>query len=295
MTKKHIVAVLATSIIGFAAATASAQNPNFNNGTSQIVLGFQGINGFGGTNVVEVALDIAPNYRDASGNINNITNIGSLLTSTFGANWYESSDLFVGLGTVNTNIQPPEGTLNGDPDSTVYVSKARNSVGNEALAGSTIANATLGQLQTAANNLVSLQSRIELNGTQAAQTYTKSTTNTWEDYNQTNASGVQSTAFGFVTGGTQYRFGAGNLAFSNGNQEAALDLYRFQAGNDLPGQYGEGNPNGVGEYQGFFTIDNLGNVSFITATPVPEPSTVFGLGATALLGMVLRRRRTVVA
>jgi hypothetical protein len=294
MTTRNLVAILATSIIGFAAATASAQNPSFDPTIGQIIIGFKGINGLAG-NSVEVAINTADTYRDATGNITGIANIGSLLTSTYGAGWYDSTDLFMGAAAVWSNANPPSTLLNLDPERTPYLSKARNSVGIEGTANSTINNITASTLGSASNSIISLAGRIEQTGTGAANVFNDAAlTNTWGDQNVISGSGTQSTTYG-VTGGISFRFGNGDFGYSIGNQEGGIDLYRFQSVNDIAGQYGEGGDIGVGEFVGTLTIDNLGNINFIGLEAIPEPSTALGLGATALLGMALRRRRTVVA
>jgi hypothetical protein len=294
LNKNIAVAILATSIGTFAAATASAVNPDYTPNTQQVILGFQGINGFGGTDVVQVVLGSANIYRDATANIPNIVNIGSLLTSWTGSStWYESTNLFWGLGTVWSNGNPPADLYNGDPDQTVYISKARTAVGSELIKNSTITTPTGSQLGSASNALISMGGRIYNDGTSGAQTYAKSLTNTWEDYNVTSNAGVQSTAFGFVAGGTQFRFGAGSFGtFSTGAAEGALDFYRAQRVNDIAGQFDEGGIVNVPQYEGIFTINQAGDVSFIA--PVPEPSSALLVGA-SVLGMAFRRRRTIAA
>jgi len=265
---------------------------------SSLIMGFNATGGQGDTFVVTVSLGPAFNYRDATSNISNIVNLNSLLVNTYGALWYDRTDLSFGLGTTSSNISAVNDPtlINGDPGRTVYVTKARTSVGNEQIASSTVNTPNITQIGNSASNFQNLQNRFASNGGPATLSgsigggtaFSETLTNTWEEFTPAPSAVHFSfvTAPGVVQSFAPLAFGT----FSTGSVEGALDLYRHQAANNVPGQFGEGLPNFTGRFEGIFTIDQSGNVSFIA--PVPEPSTalLFG-GASILLGAIRRRRR----
>jgi PEP-CTERM motif len=105
--------------------------------------------------------------------------------------------------------------------------------------------------------------------------------------------GIQGTAFGAFPGGVQQRFGVGSFGTfgAAGSVEAALDLYRIQARNNIAGQFGLGDPVRVGDYLGTVTINGAGDVAYIV---VPEPTT-FALMGMGVVGMLVARRRKQIA
>ena len=83
-----------------------------------------------------------------------------------------------------------------------------------------------------------------------------------------------STSFNTFNGGIEFKFAAGSWAsgasFGDaGVVEAALDLYRLQARNDISGQSGFGAAVRSGSYEGTFTINQSGQVSFIVTGAAP--------------------------
>jgi hypothetical protein len=301
MTKtSKALALAALALGGIAVAPASAQNPNFTPG--DLVMGFQ-LRVAGGTGSDQTVLirlpDTANFFRDTGGIQLNIVNIGALLDSTFGIgagnalNWYENPELYFGLvGTWSSTA--PSALQNLDPQQTMYISKSRTAVGTEGLASSTIANVASNTLMgTASGQIVALQQTLETGSVSGTLVKPVADANTWENFNAFSGAN-QSTAFGAFTGGIQQKFGAGSFGtFSYGAVEGALDLYRFQAANDINDgvndQFGFGAPNRTGSYEATVTIDSTGNVSAIL-TPVPEPSAAI-LGGLGMLGLLGRRRR----
>ena len=302
MNQKSKFIALATAVASvIAGASAQAQNPNFANG--DLILGFQSKAGTGNDKNVLVNLgNTATVFRNAntnSINLDNIVNINTILTSTFGASWYDNTNILWGAAGVWSNIL--EGNLqNGDPEQSIYMSKARTAVGVDETIKNSILNPTSETNHTNASNRI-----MDLNGTFETQSLLSqvaldnTTANTWEDYNATSAGFVQSTAFAAYTGGIQQRFGASSYGNSNATGstvaiEGALDLYRAQGQATVAGQFDENGLLRAPQFQGILTIDNAGNVDFIT-TVVPEPSSALLLGAASLIGLGIRRRRTVAA
>jgi hypothetical protein len=107
-------------------------------------------------------------------------------------------------------------------------------------------------------------------GTQA-NVEAQSTPTSWATYN--NNAGQSFGSFGGKEG---------NINIPSGNQGTVLDLYQNTA-------------NSTGVYEGKFTINSTGLITYTSATAVPEPSALAALaGGAGLLGLI-RRRRAVAA
>jgi hypothetical protein len=285
---------LATTIAcGVAVAPAGAQNPGFAFG--DLILGFQ-TTGSGSNNYVLANLGQAGTIRDFTGNVTLAVNVGAALTAQFGATWFDRTDLYMGLATVGSADEFNGFFVNGDPDLTLYVGQPRSATGtnafNPAVANSPGYLLTANAVQAAANGIDSAAIVFETNGTGAVSTISSSVSLIdWNDQNPING-GVQGAAFQNVfAGGVQSPFGSGLFGTIGGrNAEAALDLYRIQGFNNIPGQYGFGQPTGVGTYEGTVVIDSTGAVSVLNV-PEPTTATFLGLGA-GLMGLIRRRRAT---
>ena len=288
-------ALAALALIGFAAAPAGAQNPNYAPG--DILLFFQQ---FGGTQTVMVNLGAATTYRDATANLLNIVNISGALTgatpggAAFGATWYDDPTLFWGLAGVFNNSTSTTTVTNGDPGRTLYVSRNRNLVGTEGTASSTpwsVGSNT--DMTTVANGIIGQNNRMETQSVTAILVEPTSTSNI-DQQNLFNISGTPTNSFSVLaSGGVQGDFGAGSFgSFGGLTAEGALDLYRILAVN--PSGTVETGTVRAGQFQGTFVIEQDGDVSYIVTdvVPVPEPATmVAGLALGAVATLTRRRRR----
>jgi hypothetical protein len=292
----HIHPKLRTCLLAagsLAASVAGAKAQNTQHAPSDLVLHFQNPGGAtGSTQTVMVALgNVSTVFRDG-GSFSSI-NIGSTLSSTFGASWYDTSTLWAGAAGFRGTSETSTALLDQDPHQTIYVSKARSSAGTAGLPDSSIGNIPLNSGTPITTGINAVKNQMETVGT--TNPFVQATSASFiDDQNPFTSLGVQGAGYSNISGGVQGNFGAGNLGSNmlgaTGTVELALDLYRFQVRNDVAGQYGFGSPVNTGAFLGTLTITQDGAINF---SAVPEPSTYALLGAAALLGYIAHRRRTV--
>jgi hypothetical protein len=233
-------------------------------------------------------------FRD--GGAFNSINIASTLSSTFGATWYDTTTLWAGAVGFRGTSSTATNLLDSDPHQTVYVSKARTSVGTAGSANSVISNIPLNAGTGITTGINSVKNQMETVGT-TAQFVQATSASFIDDTNPFSSPGVQNAAYTNIAGGVQGAFGAGNLGSSvlgaTGTVELALDLYRIQTRNDVAGQYGFGEDVNTGAYLGTLTINQGGDVGFsVASAAVPEPSTYAPAAvALAIAAFFIARKR----
>ncbi|MEO8206921.1 MAG: hypothetical protein ABI615_12135, partial [Chthoniobacterales bacterium] len=213
-------------------ATA-ALDTTFNAG--DIILGFRTNSGTGSSTTIMVNLGAASLYRDATSNILNVGNIGTLLNDTYGigggdgTQWYDRTSLYVGLvaATNGTNINNSGSVAVGqDPNSTVYLSARRTAVGTVGSAQSTKPGNSLpldSLVQPAGARITTLGGVFDANDLNAIANIASSTTNSWNSYTTgTNSSDINS-LFNIESAFASGSFGSFG---ASGAIEMALDLYR---------------------------------------------------------------------
>lgn len=286
MNTKTKFFTLATAVAGvIAGATAQAANPGFAFG--DLILAFQATGSPANTNFVLVNAGQAGTLRSTPGNLS-LINAGVALSAQFGASWFDRTDLYVGAATVwDVDAFNDAALLNGDPTYTSYISAPRNAVGVAGSPQSVAYSLTDPSTTGAADAIYGVENDFENRGTGAISTLSNAGSFIdWVDQNP-----VGGTAFGVFPSGVQAQFGLGNFGTLGGvTAEAALDLYRIQWLNNVPGQYGFGAPTFQGGYEGSIVIASTGQISLIN-TNVPEPTslTLLGLGA-GFVGLIRRRR-----
>lgn len=294
-TKRITLAALALG--GIALTSASAQNPNFAYG--DLVLAFQSTGGQGSGSYLFANIGPAGLIRDYTQNTQllsgSLSGLASQLGLTFGSNWYDRTDLFVAVAGVQSNDEFNGFFQYNDPDVTPYVGVPRQSVGTVGLAGSFAPFFNPAGTQQVANGITAGQFYYESSFTGSIAVIPKSGNfNDWDDQNPIANGGLQGNAFDTFSGGIHQAFGAGSTNIGGTNAEAALDLYRIQLFNNIPGQEGFGEATNVGRYEGTILIDSLGNVSLGNLAAIPEPSLPLLVGG-GLLGVMARRRRAALA
>lgn len=289
-TKLRVLALAAGSL---AISLAGANAANAFHAPADLVLTFQNPGGAqGSTQTVQVALgNVSTVFRD--GGTFTTINIASALSGQFGATWYDTATLWAGAAGFRGTSATLTNLLDQDPHQTIYVSKARTSVGTLNQANSVISNLPLNSGTGITSGINAVKNQMETVGT--TNPFVQATSASFiDDQNPFSSPGVQTAAYGDIAGGVQGNFGAGNLGTSvlgaAGTVELAMDLYRFQTRSDLTDPTGFNQTN-VGQFLGTITINQTGDVNF---SAVPEPSTyaMFGLAALVVSFVIARRRKS---
>lgn len=231
-----------------------------------LLVGFRATGGQGASTTYVVNIGQASTYRDATGTIL-VTNgaIGADLSRIYGANWSTRTDLTWGVAGVS-NIN---GAFGGDPEDTVYASKAQTTVDVSGSAWNITSPTNLG---TAASNIWSAMGIGVAGGFDEAVSIGTNPFGADEGVGDGN-----SWRSWMASGGAS--LGSSNLdfkSFSNieGLPNQTLSLFRVSTDN-----------GGLGTYEGYFSLSSGGNLSFV---PEPTSAMLAGLGT---LTLVLRRRR----
>jgi hypothetical protein len=278
--------VVVAACLGAAAITSAsaAIDPTFDAG--DLILGVQ--SSAITSTVLEFNLGAPLLYKNASSSFL-VGNISLQLTNVFGANWWESPELFFGVSGANNfaSITPGTADANGDFNSTIYATRSRNGDLSVGLAGSTPWSMSASQVTNAASPMVAQGGRFNGNDVDGIATLATSLTNEWSDFNPVSGT-AQNAAYNAVfTSGIQFRFDVG--VFDSGsfagltNVEAVADLYRLTRFNN------DGSTPGAGQYLGSFAIERDGDVHFIDVVPEPGAAVALACGLATLMGF--RRAR----
>lgn len=272
---KHLLTMLAVAGMTLFASQASATTYV----AGDLLLSFRASSGTGSDKNLVVNLGQADTvYRNATSNLTNIVDVGTLLASTYGATWYNRADLFWGVAGVAQTDQFAS-PIDGDPTRTNYLTRQQTSY-NPGTKTSTAWSVT-GSTSRAniANNITTFAGGFDAFSAAVTNTAVMDATagGSWNSFNN------GSSTFGGVSGTIE-----GN--FASGTGATALDLYRIL--NSTSGASPTGTV-GTGSWEGTFTINDNGQVGFaVTAAVIPEPSRAL-LAGLGLAGIAFRRRRSV--
>jgi hypothetical protein len=279
-----------SAVVGGAALLAGATfaSAAFNNG--DLIMSFQATGGTGADQTVAANLGAGYSYRDATGNSLNVINLGSLLSSTYGASWYDRTDLYMTInGLRAAGGSPANGggpVVNGDARNATYIGTARD---NGNAVSYTPYVLTANQVGTAGSSMVTYNTTVSTalaSVNQAA--IPTSTVNTIVDFTTVNSGGVRLSNFIAFNDSVLAPFSEGTLFSLNGTAyQGAMTLQRMNRYNGTTGALTgnvvvEGIAAGTGSNEGFFAITSSGQVDYIA--PIPEPGTwaalaIFAAGA----------------
>ena len=286
--KTHFI--FKSALVGGAALLAGATfaSAAFNNG--DLVMSFQATGGTGASQTVAANLGAGYSYRDATGNSLNVINLGSLLSSTYGANWYDRTDLYMTINGLYAAGGSPANqggpVVNGDARNATYIGYTRD---NGDAVSYTPFSMTASQVRSAGSQMTTYNATVSnaLSSTLAA-TIATSENNTIEDYTTPNSGGSRLANWISFTDAALTTFSSGTLFSLNGTAyQGAMTLQRLNAYDGTTGALAgnvvvPGISAGTGSNEGFFAITSSGQVDYIA--PIPEPGTwaalaIFAAGA----------------
>jgi hypothetical protein len=258
MQNKHLLIMASLAITGAILAPA-AQAATTTYANDDLFLGFRKE---GETSVYLVNIGQASLYRDLAPTSSFTLSIGNigLDLNTIYPGW--QNDPLVHWGMIGT---PGAAAAGGDGASVLYAGKPQSPFGTFATpynrAIQTIQNNVVSQILTMKNQYLGRNSTANSDVALIEQT---SEGNDWGDFNP----GSQSFSY----------FNGFEGDFSGGVNGSALDLFRMAPA------------SGAGTYEGTFTINSSGAVTFTNVVPEPSSAVLIGLGA-SLLGFLRRRQQ----
>ena len=261
-----------------------------------LIMSFQATGGQGASQTVAANLGAAVGYRDATADRFNVINLGSLLSSTYGANWYERTDLYFTINGIRAAGGSPANqggpVVNGDARNATYIGRSKTE-GDPGIY--TAYSYTPNEIGTAGTPMTTYNATVSnaLTSTLAA-TIATSEANTIEDY--TTPQGSLLSNWNVFPEDANQAFSAGTLFSHNGfDYQGAMTLQRINRYDGTTGVLAgnvvePGIAAGTGSNEGYFAIRDSGIVDYYA---VPEPSTYafLTLAAAGLAAHTIRRRR----
>jgi len=300
MKKHHILtkAIASVSLLVLATAAHAASLINTNpsgDGSGELFIGFHATGGVGNGASVVVDLGAVSTLSNASvGSSFSLGTFGQDLVNTFGANWYERSDVLWSAAAAvrQTGFSDPQQTVYGSvkvasydpsltPTTTAYTRNTQSTQGSAAT--------NIGSNQS--NGFVANPTGVT--GTNVAIEAAGSTTNNWADWMPGGSQAGAQGPFKYFNSPTNVNFEQAFSAGTIGNgAEGALDVYRMiRTGLADPEN---SQTSGAGTYQFTLAINSAGAVvASVDPVAVPEPASYGALFSAALLGIGAMRRKRV--
>lgn len=283
--KLNIFKTIALIIGGLAFTSPAAKAATYANGN--LLLGFRSSDTATFTSNLLVNLGAASTYRDAIANSAGLVNLGGFgltglgsldtdLKAVFGNDWATNSTT---LSSLKWGLVAGYSASSGsDIAQTLYASKPEDIYGTAGTGYNRASATSQGTPRSLITGMGTLLTGASSNNVNAV-IVPNSTATSWSAYNPATPNTYSSGLFNTGQSFSYFSNLQGN--FSNGLSGSALDLFRI-----LPGT------SGTGTYEGSFTLDSSGVVSYLSAPPaaVPEPSRALLLAA-GLGSLMLRRRR----
>jgi len=258
-----------------------------------LVLSFQATAGTGATTNVVANLGSGYGWRDKTVNQSAVIDLGALLVSTFGANWYDRTDLWICLNGLYAAGYSPANSgapvVNGDARNATYVGSVKTDTNAAAYSQYKVTPTALGNVGTQTMTYNATCATALANSD--AATIGTSTVNTIKDF--TTPAGVNLVNFTLFDSTFVQSFSSGSL-FSVGATayEGALTLQRINRIDSTTGNLSNnvvvpGVNAGEGSNEGFFAIRQNGVVDFYAApaaqtpTLTATPSSLSGFSTTA--------------
>jgi hypothetical protein len=279
-----------SALVGGAALLAGATfaSAAFNNG--DLIMSFQATGGTGASQTVAANLGAGYSFRDATGNALNVINLGSLLSSTYGASWYDRTDLYMTINGLRSAGGSPANqggpVVDGDARNATYMGYTRD---NGAALTYTPFSMTASQVRAAGSQLTTYNATVATALASVNQaTISTDTVNTIEDFTTPNSGGTRLANWVSFNSAALTTFSSGTLFSVNGTAyQGAMTLQRLNAYDGTTGALAgnvvvNGISAGTGSNEGFFAITSSGQVDYIA--PIPEPGTwaalaIFAAGA----------------
>ena len=279
-----------SALVGGAALLAGATfaSAAFNNG--DLIMSFQATGGTGASQTVAANLGAGYSFRDATANALNVINLGSLLSSTYGNNWYDRTDLYMTINGLRSAGGSPANqggpVANGDARNATYMGYTRDN--GDALTYTPF-SMTASQVRAAGSQLTTYNATVATALASVNQaTISTDTVNTIEDFTTPNSGGTRLANWISFNSAALTTFSSGTLFSVNGTAyQGAMTLQRLNAYDGTTGALAgnvvvDGISAGTGSNEGFFAITSSGQVDYIA--PIPEPGTwaalaIFAAGA----------------
>ncbi len=254
ITKKLLAALLA--LAGIALGTPSARAVLVDDWVSgDLIIGFRASGGQGATTSYLINIGSRTQYTSATSAFDlNIGDIGADLAATYGATWFDRTDLLWSVFGATDSVAP-----------TLYASRARSSLGTQSNPWPSESSATV---RTGTKNaILAVTTQFNLLDATANSAHAALQTNsgTAGSYNW------QVTANSGTDFGSQSQWTNIEGVFGPSSTRA-LDYYSISSATT---------------FRGVFSIDNTGQISF---NAVPEPSTYALLAIAGTFFMVFLRR-----